>query len=98
MTDQNRLQRLRAELDLLDQILLDTLKRRIECGVRIAEHKAEHDVPMMQPGRVGLVKERAAKFGAENGVDPDFLVSLYDVIIGEMCRVEDLVIARETVR
>jgi chorismate mutase-like protein len=85
---------LRAELDRLDQILLDTVRRRLECGVRIAEHKAAHEVPMMQPARVALVTDRAAGYGRDHGVDPDFLVRLYELIIAEMCRVEDLVIAR----
>jgi chorismate mutase-like protein len=51
---------MRAELDLIDAQLLDTLKTRIDICVRIAEFKREHDVPMMQPHRIGIVQERAA--------------------------------------
>ena len=94
MTERHSLGRLREELDQLDQNLLDTVRRRIECGVRIAEYKSANEVPMMQPGRVTLVKERAARYGAEHGVDPGFLVELYGLIVDEMCRVEDLVIAQ----
>ncbi|HEY9368693.1 chorismate mutase family protein [Streptomyces sp.] len=83
---------LRAELDLIDAKLLDTLKTRIDICVRIAEFKREHDVPMMQPHRIGIVQERAARFGAEHGVDGTFLRRLYELIIEETCRVEDLVI------
>lgn len=50
MTDQDPLRHLRAELDRLDETLLDTLRRRIDCGVRIAEYKVRHDLPMMQAG------------------------------------------------
>ncbi len=92
MTEHHPLALLREELDRLDQDLLDTIRKRIECGVRIAEYKSANDVPMMQPGRVNLVKERAARYGSEHGVDPGFLVALYELIIREMCRVEDLVI------
>ncbi|MCZ7460343.1 chorismate mutase family protein [Streptomyces sp. WMMC940] len=83
---------MRAELDLIDVQLLDTLKTRIDICVRIAEFKREHDVPMMQPHRIGIVQQRAARFGAEHGVDGTFLRRLYDLIIEETCRVEDLVI------
>ncbi|GGV87235.1 hypothetical protein GCM10015535_36550 [Streptomyces gelaticus] len=83
---------LRAELDLVDVTLLDTLKSRIDLCVRIAEHKREHGVPMMQPHRIGVVQERAARYGAEHGIDGTFLRRLYDLIIEETCRVEDLVI------
>ncbi|MFC9387985.1 4-amino-4-deoxychorismate mutase CmlD [Streptomyces venezuelae] len=96
MTEQNELQRLRAELDALDGTLLDTVRRRIDLGVRIARYKSRHGVPMMQPGRVSLVKDRAARYAAEHGLDESFLVNLYDVIITEMCRVEDLVMSRES--
>ncbi|GGT60435.1 4-amino-4-deoxychorismate mutase CmlD [Streptomyces purpureus] len=95
MTKQDELARLRTELDHLDGTLLDTLRRRIDCGVRIARHKSRHGVPMMQPGRIHLVKERAARYAAEHGLDETFLVNLYDAIIAEMCRVEDLVMSRE---
>ncbi|WP_306329218.1 4-amino-4-deoxychorismate mutase CmlD [Streptomyces venezuelae] len=96
MTEQNELQRLRAELDALDGTLLDTVRRRIDLGVRIARYKALHGVPMMQPGRVSLVKDRAARYAADHGLDETFLVNLYDAIITEMCRVEDLVMSRES--
>ncbi|MEV6314529.1 chorismate mutase family protein [Streptomyces sp. NPDC051776] len=86
---------LRGELDAIDGQLLDTLRARIECCVRIAEHKREHDVPMMQPHRIGLVQERAARYGAEHGIDGAFLRRLYELIIEETCRVENLVIDGE---
>ncbi|MFF7525770.1 4-amino-4-deoxychorismate mutase CmlD [Streptomyces pseudovenezuelae] len=94
MTQQDELHRLRSELDTLDGTLLDTLRRRIDCGVQIARYKSRHGVPMMQPGRVNLVKERAARYAAAHGLDETFLVNLYDAIITEMCRVEDLVMSR----
>ncbi|MGW1196480.1 chorismate mutase family protein [Streptomyces sp. NPDC002536] len=89
---ESELQDLRAELDGIDAVFLDALRQRIECCVRIARHKAEHDVPMMQPGRIGLVKDRAARYGEAHGIDTSFLHRLYDVIIAETCRVEDIVI------
>lgn len=47
---------------------------------------------MMQPHRIGIVQRRAAAYGEQHGVDRDFLRHLYEVIITETCRVEDLVI------
>jgi chorismate mutase len=87
------LDRLRAQLDALDQVLLDTVRDRIRCCVRIADAKRRHGVPMMQPHRIAIVQERAASYAAEHGVDATFLQRLYDLIIDETCRVEDLVIA-----
>ncbi|WKN18644.1 chorismate mutase family protein [Streptomyces sp. JUS-F4] len=92
---EQRLARLRAELDGIDQELLDTLRRRIDCCVRIARHKSTYDIPMMQPGRIELVKGRAAQYGETHSIDIGFLENLYDLIIGETCRVEDLVMGND---
>ena len=89
------LESLRSELDAIDLRLLEVLRERIEICVRIADHKRQHDVPMMQPHRIGVVQERAARFGAAHGIDQKFLHTLYEVIITETCRVEDLVIGSE---
>jgi chorismate mutase len=86
------LERLRARLDALDQALLDTVRDRIRCCVRIGELKRRHGVPMMQPHRIGIVQQRAGSYAAEHGIDAKFLHRLYDLIIDETCRVEDLVI------
>jgi chorismate mutase len=87
------LERLRAQLDALDRVLLATVRDRIRCCVRIADVKRRHAVPMMQPHRIAIVQQRAASYAAEHGLDAEFLQRLYDLIIDETCRVEDLVIA-----
>jgi chorismate mutase len=87
------LERLRAQLDALDQVLLDTVRDRIRCCVRIAAVKRRDGVPMMQPHRIAIVQQRAASYAAEHGIDAGFLHRLYELMIEETCRVEDLVIA-----
>jgi 4-amino-4-deoxychorismate mutase len=86
------LDRLRAELDLIDEQLLDTLRSRIECCVSIAQYKRDHDIPMMQQHRINFVQERAARYAIRHNIDPVFLRSLYELVISETCRVEELVI------
>ncbi|MET3983311.1 chorismate mutase family protein [Streptomyces sp. PvR034] len=83
---------LRAKLDRIDERLLEDLRARIGVCVEIALVKKDQGIPMMQPHRIGLVQERAAAFGTAHGIDRDFLRNLYDLVIEETCRVEDLVI------
>ncbi|RDI23192.1 chorismate mutase [Rhodococcus sp. AG1013] len=90
--EQPGLARLRAELDAIDDRLLEDIRARIDVCVRIAEVKRHQGIPMMQPGRVNLVQSRAEEFARANGLSPDFLRSLYELMIGETCRVEDVVI------
>ncbi len=87
------LEALRAKLDDIDAVLLEQIRDRIRCCLEIADHKRHHGVAMMQPHRIAVVQERAARYGAEHGIDGDFLRRLYDVIIAETCRVEDLAMA-----
>ena len=53
---------------------------------------------MMQPHRIGVVQQRAARFAEANGLDLAFMKQLYDLIIGETCRIEDLIIDAEQLR
>ncbi|KDN83890.1 chorismate mutase family protein [Kitasatospora cheerisanensis] len=86
------LESLRAKLDSIDVRFLEELRARIETCVEIAHYKRENDVSMMQPHRIRIVQDRAARFGEEHGISQDFLRELYDLIIKETCRVEDMVI------
>lgn len=82
---------LRGKLDRIDESLLDQLRQRIECCVEIGLFKSAHDVPMMQPHRINVVHERAVRYGEAHGISADFLKAVYDLIIAETCRVEDVV-------
>lgn len=92
METEKGLEALRAELDKIDEQLLDTLKARLDCCIRIGLYKRDHKIPMMQPNRINLVHERAARYAATNNISADFLRQLYVLIISETCRVEDIVI------
>ena len=79
----------RAELDVLDHSLIELIGRRIEIGRLVGHYKAEHSIPVMQHGRVDEVLERNATAGSAVGLEPTFVKQLYQLIIDEMCRVED---------
>jgi len=91
-SDHGTLETLRAELDRIDAEFLGALGARVAVCRTIAYYKREHAVPMMQPHRIGVVQQRAARFAAANGLDLAFMQQLYDLIIGETCRIEDLII------
>lgn len=95
MKSEKGLEDMRTELDKIDEQLLDILKARIECCVQIGLYKREHDIQMMQMHRINFVQERAARYAAKNNISADFLRQLYELIISETCRVEDIVIGKE---
>jgi chorismate mutase-like protein len=91
-TNPGTLEALRADLDRIDAEFLTALGARVEVCRSIAHYKRRHGVPMMQPHRIGVVQQRAARFAAANGLDLTFMKQMYDLIIGETCRIEDLII------
>lgn len=92
MIMQEGLEKLRSDLDKIDEKLLNTLKARIDCCIQIGLYKRDNNIPMMQLDRINYVQERAARYAVENGISTDFLRQLYELIISETCRVEDIVI------
>ena len=92
------LEQLRAQLEEIDNGLLEVLQRRVACCVRIAQCKREYDVPMMQTHRIDAAHRRARDFAVGNGLDPGFLRRLYDLVIEECCRVEDAVMDGDRAR
>jgi chorismate mutase-like protein len=91
-SDPGLLQSLRADLDRVDVELLEALCARVDLCRRIAFYKLDYGVPMMQPDRITIVHDRAAQYAKLGGLDPSFVRRLYDLIIDETCRVEDLII------
>jgi chorismate mutase len=90
------LERMRSNLDQIDDQLLRTVRDRINLVVRIGKHKSDNDIPVMQHARVSAVHDRVAAFAADNGLDGDFLRRLYELLIDEACRLEDEVVGNAT--
>ena len=79
----------RERLDTLDEQIASLLGERFEVCREIALHKREHGIPMMQPGRVEQVRARYLQRGAEVRLPADFTASLFELLIGATCRMED---------
>ncbi len=82
----------RQQINALDEQLVELLGRRYAVCRAVAQFKRENDLPMMQPARVGEVKERSAQLALRHDVDPDFARRLFGMIIDEACRLEDRII------
>jgi chorismate mutase len=87
-----RLEEFRRQLDELDGQLLDLLARRFDVCRQVAALKAEEQIPMMQPARVAEVKRRAVERGRSRGLAEAFVTALYDLVIAEACRIEDVLL------
>jgi 4-amino-4-deoxychorismate mutase len=89
MNTQDPLQDLRKQLDDLDHQLLALLGQRFEICRQVAQRKTQFAIPLMQPGRVKIVQDRAIAAAREHGFGEAFALDLYQRIIAEACRLED---------
>ena len=84
----------RARLDEIDAQLVDLLGERFQICREVAVHKAEHEIEMMQPGRVQIVRARYLQHGAEVDLPGDFTAGFFDLMIDATCRAEDELMER----
>ncbi|HET8565025.1 MAG TPA: chorismate mutase [Solirubrobacterales bacterium] len=79
----------RNRLDEIDEAIARLLGERLDVCREVAVYKHEHAIPMMQPDRVKLVRERYLARGAEVGLPEEFSSDLFELLIATTCRLED---------
>jgi 4-amino-4-deoxychorismate mutase len=79
----------RRRLDEIDDAIAKLFGERLQICREVAVYKSEHEIPMMQPERVKLVRERYLARGAEHDLPPQFSAELFELLIGTTCRLED---------
>jgi 4-amino-4-deoxychorismate mutase len=79
----------RRRLDAIDDEIARLLGERLQICREVAAFKSEHGIPMMQPDRVKIVRERYLARGAEHALPQDFTSNLFDLLIATTCRLED---------
>ncbi|MDY7065941.1 hypothetical protein PsexTeo8_23950 [Pseudomonas extremaustralis] len=83
------LQPKRDQLDRINNHLVDLLCERMNVCMAIAELKAVHDIPMMQPQRIIQVMNQLKIKSMRVGLNPDYVKSIFKLIIKETCIQED---------
>jgi chorismate mutase-like protein len=82
------LESMREMISQLDIKLIAILGERVDICRHISLYKKTHHIPVMQPSRIGQVNARCENLSKLNGLDANFINTLYDLIIEETCRVE----------
>ena len=82
----------RLLLDELDERITELLGERFAVCRNVALYKREHEIPMMQPGRVQEVRQRYLALGAQADLPRAFVEDLFELIIAATCAMEDEII------
>lgn len=88
---QNQLELLRAEIDKVDDELMDRLAHRMEIVKQIGKYKKENQVTILQLERWKEIMERALKQGSALGVESDFIRDFYNTIHDESIRQQTMI-------
>ena len=84
----------RRRLDVIDDEIARLLGERFDICREVAVYKSEHEIPMMQPDRVEVVRARYLARGEEAGLPEDFSGDLFDLLIAATCKAEDELMER----
>jgi chorismate mutase len=79
----------RDRLDAIDGELIRLLGERFRICREVAVHKSSHEIPMMQPGRVEIVRARYLDGAGEVDLPGEFAGDFFDLMIAATCRAED---------
>jgi 4-amino-4-deoxychorismate mutase len=79
----------RRRLDAIDDEIARLLGERLQICREVAVYKSEHEIPMMQPDRVKVVRARYLARGAEHDLPEEFSSDLFELLIATTCRLED---------
>ena len=87
------LQPFRDRLDVIDDEIARLLGERFQICREVAIYKSQHEIAMMQPDRVKIVRRRYLDRGAQETLPADFTGDLFDLLIAATCREEDELMA-----
>ena len=85
-TTTENLNELRAQIDKLDDQLLELLVRRMRVSRDIGQYKKEHDMPILQTQRYEELLARRAAHAVELGMDREFMRTVLQAIHEESVR------------
>ncbi|MBS9432466.1 chorismate mutase [Photorhabdus hainanensis] len=89
---QDILQPYRESLDVINMQILALLAERMRVCMKIAEVKAEQDIPMMQTQRIISLLDMLRDKSTDFGLRPEYTESIFQLVIEETCcREEELI-------
>lgn len=83
-----KLDDLRKEIDALDRLLLEILKKRFRLVQKIGTLKQKLNLPVLQPGRWKIMQEIHSKRAGKLGLDVTMVGALMNLIHKESLRIQ----------
>lgn len=88
---------LRRRIDAADAAIIHAVAERMELVRAVGAYKKGAGLPVRQPARIAAVAERYAMEGEAAGMRAEFAQALYAFLLDEAHRIEDEILASESV-
>ena len=95
MSDDVKLDELRASIDNIDAALVNILAERFKVTQRVGEYKAANGLPPADPEREAHQIARLRKLASEANLDPEFTEKFLQFIITEVIRLHEQIRAQD---
>ncbi|MBQ4221379.1 MAG: bifunctional 3-deoxy-7-phosphoheptulonate synthase/chorismate mutase type II, partial [Bacteroidales bacterium] len=80
---------LRADIDVIDENLLNLLKERMDISRRIGQYKKDHNIAILQLTRWDSLLDEVLQKGGRSGLGEEFLRALFNDIHEESVRIQN---------
>jgi len=84
MSYEEEIRPLRAEINRLNQEILDRIRERVHIALQIGEAKKKHERPVRDPARETAVLDQVARLAEARGLEPEAIRRVFREII-ELC-------------
>lgn len=82
------LERLRDQIDHIDQVIIEQLAKRQQVVLEIARLKREQNLPILQIDRETKMLARYQEMAAESGLSSELIREIFGLIIQDSCRTQ----------
>ena len=89
---ENKMSKLRANIDVLDQNLLDLIGKRMAVASEIGQVKKDNNVAVLQNNRWNEIQEKMIAAGATKGLSEEFVIKLFKGIHQESIEHQEKII------
>ena len=88
----DQLQDLRAEIDVIDNHLIDTLVERMKVAEQIGEVKKSKNISVLQDARWGEILKTVVTTGEKAGLSQDFVEAIFKAIHQESINKQEAIV------
>lgn len=86
---------LRANIDILDEELLEIFNRRMSISEKIGHYKKEHNITILQADRWDSILSTMVAKGSDKGLSEEFIRAVFNAVHQESLKIQNKVLSKK---